>query len=183
MSIALKLYVNSLGPYNFSERYFYWRWLDQNFFENYKFTRKHAKQFWSTHLEWKYLSEKFQGERASPRELTFNLRAIDIKWLKISKSFLLRENFHSTFCVIGNDKVIYQVFFYTVFSWFFFYNSVPLSIKYQNLVSYLTAVSLLKATGYSPLPHGHAVCSQPADNTACPNSIPVQGLRKKKFSL
>ena len=28
-------------------------------------------------------------------------------------------------------------------------------------------------TGYSP----------PADNTACPNSTPVQGLRKKKFPI
>ena len=28
-------------------------------------------------------------------------------------------------------------------------------------------------------PQRHAVCSQPADNTACPNSTPVQGLRKK----
>ena len=30
-------------------------------------------------------------------------------------------------------------------------------------------------------PHGHAVCLQPLDNTACPNSTPAQGVCKKIF--
>ena len=32
-------------------------------------------------------------------------------------------------------------------------------------------------------PQRHEVFSEPADNTACPNSSPVQGLRKKKFPM
>ena len=48
-----------------------------------------------------------------------------------------------------------------------------------GLLVYIIQI-LIRTRGH---PNRHMVCSQPADNMACPNSTLVQGLCKKKFPI
>jgi len=92
------------------------------------------------------------------------------------KSFKLACLFIGRLC--GRKSTFFSIlkqwkFTYKIFAYFPYQKFVSQFLK--NNIKSLPKIYL---TGYSP-PHGHAVCSQPVDNTACPNLTPVQGLRKK----